>query len=59
MGNSISSLENPGRVVGWFYQNEMGLLYWGLCLFKMLVGVSDFFLDLFFGYTITEGPFHK
>ena len=55
MGNSISSLENPGPVVGFLYRNEMGLLYWGLCLFKMVVGLIDFLLDLLFGYTITKG----
>ena len=54
MGNYISSLEDPGPVVGFFYHKEMGLLYWGLCLFKMAVGVCDFFLDLIFGYTITK-----
>ena len=55
MGNFVSSLEKPGPVVGFFYHNEMGLLYWGLCLFKMAVGVCDFFLDLFLGYTVTGG----
>ena len=55
MGNLISSLENPGPVVGFLYQNEMGLLYWGFCLFKMAVSLGDFFLDLLFGYTITKG----
>ena len=55
MGNLISSLENPGPVVGFLYQKEMGLLYLGLCLFKMMVFVVDFFLDLLFGYTITKG----
>ena len=55
MGNFVSSLEKPGPVVGFIYHNEMGLLYWGLCLFKMMVGICDFFLDLIFGYTITKG----
>ena len=32
MENFIGSLESPGLVVGFLYRNEMGLLYWGLCL---------------------------
>ena len=55
MGNFVSSLEKPGPALGFLYHNEMGVLYWGLCLLKMMVGVCDFFLDLLFGYTITKG----
>ena len=55
MGNFVSSLEKPGPALGFLYHNEMGVLYWGLCLLKMIIGVCDFFLDLFFGYTITKG----
>ena len=55
MGNFVGSLERPGPVVGFLYRNEMGLLYWGLCLFKMMVHICDFFLDRLFGYTITMG----
>ena len=51
----ISSLEKPGPVVGFLYYYEMGLLYWAFCIFRSLVSICDFFLDLLFGYTITRG----
>ena len=55
MGNFISSLENPGPVVGFFYYYDMGLLYWAFSLFKGVVSICDFFLDNLIGYTITKG----
>ncbi len=29
-----SSLENPGLFTGFLFRNEMGLLYWGLCILR-------------------------
>jgi hypothetical protein len=49
------SLAKPNPILKWFFDMEMGLLYWGFCWFRNSVYAVDYFLDKLFGYTLTMG----